>query len=121
MRTMTLRSGAGMRGGKTPQLVMIQPRPTLAAAIVTNLLRITGRLLRWLTEHASAACVILGLLLCLVVLGWVSMLAALVVLGCALACWRRLRPDSFRRTVTSRWRAVAVYGRCWQPAMVTCG
>ena len=121
MRTTTLRSGAGMRGGKTPQLVMIQPRPTLAAVIVTNLVRITGRLLRWLTEHAAAAGVILGLVLCLVLVGWVGTLAALVLLGCALTCWRRLRPHSFRRVVTSRWRSVAVYGRCWQPAMVTCG
>ncbi|WP_051217718.1 FtsK/SpoIIIE domain-containing protein [Nocardioides insulae] len=121
MRTTTLRTGAGMRGGKTPQLVTIQPRPTLTAVIVTNLVRITGRLLRWLTEHAAAAGVILVLLLCLVVFGWVSTLAALVGLGCALALWHRRRPDSFRWVVTSRWRAMAIYGRCWQPAMVTCG
>jgi hypothetical protein len=62
MRTTILRTGFGMRGGRTPQLVTIQPRPTLTVVIVTNLARITGRLVRWLTEHAAAAGLLFGLL-----------------------------------------------------------
>lgn len=44
--------------------------------IVTNLVRISGRLVRWLIEHTAAAGVNLGLVLCLVVFGWVGTLAA---------------------------------------------
>lgn len=121
MRTKTLRTGARMRGGKTPQLVAIQPQPTLTVVVVTNLVRVTGRLLRWLTEHAATAGLLLSLLVCFAMFGWAGTAAMVFALGCALACWWRFRRDSFRRFVTSRWRAVVVYGRFWQPAMVSCG
>jgi hypothetical protein len=78
MRTTTVRTGAGMRGGRTPQLVMIQPRPTLAAVLVTNLVRISVRMVRWLIRHAAASGAILGMFLCLVMFGWGSALAAVV-------------------------------------------
>jgi S-DNA-T family DNA segregation ATPase FtsK/SpoIIIE len=121
MRTTTLRAGAGMRGGKTPQLVMIQPRPKLAAVIAINLVRLVGRSARWLVGHAAAAGLIVGLTVCLVVFGWASTTASMLALGGGLTLWRRFRPGSFRRIVTSRWRAIVVYARVWQPAMVTCG
>jgi S-DNA-T family DNA segregation ATPase FtsK/SpoIIIE len=121
MRTTTLRASVGMRGGKMPQLVMIQPRPTLAAVVAINLVRLVAGSASWLLHHAAAAAVIGGLLVCLVVLGWVDTVVAILAMAGGLLLWRRVRPDSFRRVVTSRWRAVAVYGRCWQPAMVTCG
>lgn len=121
MRTTTLRAGAGIRGGKTPQLVTIQPRPTLAAVLLTNLVRLTGWLARWLCQHTAATSMLLGLAVCLALVGWAGFVAVSAVLVVGFVTWSRLRPHSFRRVVTSRWRAVAVYGRCWQPAMVTCG
>src|SRR3954447_12431586 len=103
MRTKTLRTGAGMRGAKTPQVVRFQPRPTLAVMIVTNLTRLTCRLARWLLGHAAIAGLICGLIICPVVFGWIGSAAAAVALGFGLLPWWRLQPNSFRGVIVSRW------------------
>jgi hypothetical protein len=37
----------GMRGRQAPQLVMVQPRPTLTTVLVINTCRLVGRLVGW--------------------------------------------------------------------------
>jgi S-DNA-T family DNA segregation ATPase FtsK/SpoIIIE len=122
MRVTSVHTGlGGMRGRQAPQLVMVQPRPTLATVLVVNAFRLLGRLCGWLARRpASAALVAAGLVLFLVV-GPVGVAVVLVGAGVGLTVWRRTRPASLRRVVGSRWRWLTRYRRYWQPAMVTCG
>jgi S-DNA-T family DNA segregation ATPase FtsK/SpoIIIE len=121
MRVTDVRSGFGMRGQETPQLVMIQPRPSLAVVLVTNLVRLLRRQVGWAVRHPAASGLALGLVIVAAVAGWAGLVATCVGVGLGLVVWARLYPGSFRRVVGVRWRAALVYRRRWQPAMVTCG
>lgn len=111
----------GMRGSKASELIVIQPRPTLATVVLTNLFRVLGRLLVWVVRHPGLASA--GVLACALFawLGAVGLGAGTFAGVGGVAAWRRFHPGSFRRVVVSRWRAMWVYRRFWQPAMHTCG
>ncbi|WP_169570600.1 FtsK/SpoIIIE domain-containing protein [Nocardioides insulae] len=115
----------GMRGRQTPQLVTVQPRPTLGTVVVVNAARLVGRLLRWLCHHPLVTGPMLAVVVLLRLLGTTGvahvLLAGTVGLAAGLVVWRDRWPASFRRVLASRWRALVVYRRLWQPAMVTCG
>ena len=109
-----------MRGSKASELIVLQPRPSLAIVIVTNLCRLLGRCLFAAAHHpATVAALVLGLVIWRSA-GPVGLLAASVAVIVGLLVWRRLHADSFLRVMVSRWRAFWVYRRCWQPAMHTC-
>ena len=124
MRTTNVHPGAvagGMRGAKSAELVALHPRPSLGLVILRNLLRLLGLLLVGMARHpvtTTIAALVIGIWILTGLLG-VLVLAATV--AASLVCWRRFRPESFRRVVVSRWRAALVYRRRWQPAMANCG
>ena len=110
----------GMRGSKANELIVLQPRPSLAMVIVTNLCRLLGRCLFAAARHpATVAILVLALVIWLSV-GVVGLAAGTVAVSVGLVLWRRLHPESFFGLVVSRWRGFWVYRRCWQPAMHTC-
>jgi S-DNA-T family DNA segregation ATPase FtsK/SpoIIIE len=111
----------GMRGAKTHELTTVAPRPTLATILVVNACRLLGWLLCGLARHPAIALTTLTLFALWRLLGTPGFVVLQVVALAGLIAWRLVHPGSFRRVLVSRWRAVAVYRRCWQPAMVTCG
>jgi len=122
MRVTNVHTGlGGMRGRQTPQLVMVQPRPTLATVLVVNTARLLGRLAAWMCGHLATTGVLLMLVLSFRAVGLTGLVAGVVSLTVGLVAWNRIGPRSYRRMVLSRWRAVLLYRRRWQPAMVTCG
>lgn len=122
MRVTNVRAGVGgMRGRQTPQLVMVQPRPTLTTVVLVNAGRLLGRLLGWLATHPITTLLAVALALVWLFVGVAGLLASLLALVVALVLWRRCWPGSFRRMMVSRCRGVVVYRRMWQPAMITSG
>jgi DNA segregation ATPase FtsK/SpoIIIE, S-DNA-T family len=124
MRTTNLPTSAmagGMRGDRSREWMVVQPRPSLSTVLLVNLGRATGRLLAWAARHPFTIAALTAIAAVWVLRGPVGVLAlVLAVLG-LLATWRRYRPASFTRIVVSRWRATWLYRRRWQPAMVTTG
>lgn len=124
MRTTNLSAGTvagGMRGSRSGELLVVQPRPSLLLVVVTNLARLAARLLAWMTRHPLAV-VAGGVLLVLwLAAGLLGILATATGVIVGLIAWRRIWADSFCRVVVSRWRGFWVYRRRWQPAMVTTG
>jgi len=121
MRTTNLGIGGGMRGARTPQLVMIQRPPSLTLIMVRNLGRLIGLLARWSLRHPIGAGAFGVVMLVLWLAGVFGLLVTGAGAGLGLAFWARRAPDSFHRVAVSRWRGFWVYRRSWQPAMVTCG
>ena len=121
MRTTNLGIGGGVRGSRTPQLVMIEPRPSLTLVLLRNLARILGILFVWCIRHPRTVAVLVALGLVLRVAGVLGLVAVQVAAGVGLVVWSRRWPTSYRRVVVSGWRRFWLYRRRWQPAMVTCG
>jgi S-DNA-T family DNA segregation ATPase FtsK/SpoIIIE len=124
MKTTNVHAGAlarGMRGDKSGDLLLARPRPSLATVLVVNAARILGRLVAWMVKHPVTVTALVVLALLWAMAGPVGVGLVLVLIATGLVAWRRLRPESFRRIVVSRWRTVMVYRRCWQPAMHTTG
>src|SRR5680860_37177 len=124
MRTKDVRTGTllgGMRGDRSGELQLIAPTPTLTTVLAVNLTRLTARLVRAAAKHPLALAVLVALAGVWVLVGWPGVLALLLAAGAGLPAWWRCSPETYRLVVVARWRHVCVYGRWWQPAMVTCG
>ena len=124
MRTTNLPTSAmagGMRGDRSGEWMVAQPRPSLSTVLLVNLGRATGRLVAWTVGHPLTVAVLTMVIAAWVLLGPMGLLALILAAVGLLATWRRYRPGSFTRIVVSRWRAVWLYRRRWQPAMVTTG
>jgi S-DNA-T family DNA segregation ATPase FtsK/SpoIIIE len=122
MRMTNVHTGlGGMRGRQTPQLVMVQPRPTLTTVLVVNTCRLLGRLVGWVCAHPTGTVLVLGFTLLVALVGLAGLAVGLAAAVVLLLAWRRSRPLSYRRVVVSRSRSFWLYRRRWQPAMVTCG
>jgi len=122
MRVTNVHAGiGGMRGRQTPQLVMVQPRPTVTTVVLVNLARLLARLVGVMIGHAMISGLVLVLLVLVWRIGFVGLLVASGLSSVVLVAWSRWSPASFRRVVVSHWRGVLLYRRRWQPAMVTCG
>jgi DNA segregation ATPase FtsK/SpoIIIE, S-DNA-T family len=124
MRTTNVYPGAvagGMRGARSAELVALHPRPSLGLVLIRNLFRLLGLLLVGMARHpvTTTACTLAFTTWLAAGAVGVAVFAASV--ATALMLWRRLRPDSYRRLVVSRWRGAVIYRRRWQPAMVNCG
>lgn len=111
----------GMRGRQAPELMMSQPRPTLTTLLVVNTARLLARLVGWVCHHVTISMAMAVLTAVVWAVDLAGLVGALILAVAGLAGWRHWAPASFRRLVVSRWRAGMVYGRSWQPAMVTCG
>ena len=124
MRTTSVHPGAvagGMRGTKSAELVALHPRPSLGLVILRNVLRLLGLLLVGMARHPVTTTTTALLVGTWLLTGPIGVLVLVASVAASLVSWRRLRPQSFRRLVVSRWRAALVYRRRWQPAMVNCG
>lgn len=124
MRTSSIRTGSwasGMHSSRSNELMVPVARPSLLTVLTINLLRLLGALARWVGRHPVVSLLVL---LAFVVLRQFGVGGLLLSTGAAVSVgvgWWRVRPRSFRRWVVSPYRAAVVYGRRWQPAMVTCG
>lgn len=124
MRTTNLPTSAvagGMRGDRSGAWLVVQPRPSLSTVLLVNLGRVTGRLLAWAVGHPLAVTALTTVIAVWIFLGPVGVLALVLALVALLVAWWRYSPRSFTGVVVSRWRAVWLYRRRWQPAMVTTG
>jgi S-DNA-T family DNA segregation ATPase FtsK/SpoIIIE len=101
--------------------MVVQPRPTLWTVLLVNLGRATGRLITWAVGHPLTVATLTTVIAVWVLLGPIGVVALVVALVGLFLAWWRYRPGSFTRVVVSRWRAVWLYRRRWQPAMVTTG
>ena len=121
MGTKNIGLGGRIRGSRTPQLVMIQPRPSLTLVIVKNLGLVARAAVGWAGAHRGSLAAVLTAGTVAPVAGTLGLVVMVVTMVVGLVLWSRLGPGSFRRQVVSRWRGLWRYRRCWQPAMVTCG
>lgn len=124
MRTTNLHTASmtgGMRGDRSGEWLVVQPRPSVLTVLLVNLGRATGRLLSWAVKHPVTVTVLLVLAVFWSLLGPFGLVALVVTMVGLLLAWRHYRADSFTRIVASRWRLVWLYRRRWQPAMVTTG
>jgi DNA segregation ATPase FtsK/SpoIIIE, S-DNA-T family len=111
----------GMRGTKSAELVTLHPRPSLGLVMLRNLARLLGLLLVGMARHRITTASLAVIAVAGTAGGFLGVLFLIVATAVALVTWRRRYPASYRWLVVSRWRAAVVYGRRWQPAMVTCG
>lgn len=124
MRSSSLRpSGwvSGLRSSRSGELLVPVSRPSLLGLLLVNVGRVVSRLVRTACHHPLATLLLLGGTGLLHVAGPRALVPALVLLGVVCLVWWRAHPRTFRRVVVSPYRAAVVYGRLWQPAMVTCG
>jgi S-DNA-T family DNA segregation ATPase FtsK/SpoIIIE len=121
MGTTKVGVGGRIRGSRTPQLVMIQPRPSLTLVLAKNLGLVSLAAARWSVRHPGTVAALLTMALVVAVAGFLGLVILTVAAGAGLVLWSRRWPSSFRLHVVSRWRGFWLYRRSWQPAMVTCG
>ncbi len=121
MGTKNIGLGGRIRGSRTPQLVMIQPRPSLTLVIAKNLGLVARAAIGWAGRHPVTLAAVLTTAAVAAVAGTLGLVVLVVAAVVGLVLWSRLRPASFRRHVVSRWCGLWRYRRRWQPAMVTCG
>jgi S-DNA-T family DNA segregation ATPase FtsK/SpoIIIE len=121
MGTTNVGLGGRIRGSRTPQLVMIQPRPSLTLALAKNLGLVSRVAVAWSVRHPATLAALLTAALVAAVAGTLGLVLLAVAAVAGLVLWSRRWPSSFRRQVVSRWRGFWIYRRSWQPSMVTCG
>jgi S-DNA-T family DNA segregation ATPase FtsK/SpoIIIE len=123
MRTASLRTTgmAGMRGTRPAEVAVPLGPPSLLGTLAVELGRLVARLLAGAVRHPLATGLVVALVLVARSVGLAGLVAAMTLLVVCLVVWRRAHRASYRRMVTTPYRATVVYRRRWQPAMVTCG
>jgi S-DNA-T family DNA segregation ATPase FtsK/SpoIIIE len=123
MRPTSLRTTgmAGMRGTRPAEVAVPIGSPSLLGILALELARLAARLLAGAARHPLATVLVVALVLVTRSAGLAGLVAAVTLLVVSLVVWRRLHSASYRRKVTTPYRATVVYRRRWQPAMVSCG
>jgi len=121
MGTTNVGLGGRIRGSRTPQLVTIQPRPSLTLVVVKNLGLVSRAAVGWSVRHPATLAALLTAGMVAAIAGTLGLMVLAGAMVASLVLWSRRWPSSFRRHVVSCWRGLWLYRRSWQPAMVTCG
>jgi S-DNA-T family DNA segregation ATPase FtsK/SpoIIIE len=110
-----------MRGTRPAEVAMPMGPPSLLGTLALEIGRLAARMFAGAVRHPGMSGLVLVLVLITRTAGPVGLLAALVLVVVLLVGWHRVDRSSYRRMVTTPYRAAVVYRRRWQPAMVTCG
>ena len=112
---------AGLPSARGDGIQVPAREPSMVGLLVANVVRGLWRFLVVAVRHPAATTLGLAAVAVFLATGVRGLLVTIGASVVALVVWRRARPASYTRVVTSRYRWATVYARRWQPAMVTCG